>query len=99
MVDNRYSLAALQLFKDKYVEINTGEVRTTLLFSDSEHDQKSVIRGVLVDVIGDGIVIECKMRKGIKKVLLNAWSVVTIIEIDDIGLTKDVYVDEEGRRR
>jgi len=94
-----YAQAALDLYKDKYIEINTGEVSTTLLFADSQIGQKSIIRGVLIDAIGDGMIVECEMKHGTKRVLINCWSIKSIVEIDGTGLTKDVYVDQEGRKR
>lgn len=93
-----FAEACLQMYKDKLVEINTGETKTTLILADFEHEQKSLIRGVVIDAFGDGILVECTVGGKKKKVLINAWSIVTISEIEHNNVTmKDIYVDEEFR--
>ncbi len=92
-----YAAAALHFYKDKLVEINTGEVKTTLLWEQFQHDIKHVIRGVVKDAFGDGLIIEIQMSKGVKLVLINCWSIKSIIAVDGNGTTKDVYFDEDTK--
>ncbi len=91
-----YAAAALQLYKDKEVDINTGETQTTLIFSDWETALKHIVRGVIRDAIGDALVVECKTRSGTKKVLINAWSINTIVETGQ-GSILDIYMDEHTK--
>jgi len=94
-----FAQACLQLYKDKPVEINTGEQKTKLLLADFEHEQKSLIRGTIRDAFGDGLLVECKIGKNTKKILINVWQIISVAEIDDNGSMKDIYVDEEFRNR
>jgi len=94
-----YGTACLQVFKDKLVEINTGEIKTTLNFSDWDQAHKNVIRGTFVDVIGDAIVMECDINNTKKKVMVNCWLIISITEIDDKFGIRDVYVDDDTRAK
>lgn len=96
---NPFAVAALELYKDKLIEINTGETATSVQYSDYEKSQKHLIRGYLKDVIGDGLVIECQINKFKKIVLVNVWSIISIMEFTDNGHLSDVYVDEFGDSR
>ncbi|KKN74494.1 hypothetical protein LCGC14_0390110 [marine sediment metagenome] len=95
---NGFAAAALEMYKDKLVEINTGEVATSLQFADHTVGQKHVIRGHLREVIGDGIVIECNVGSHKQQVLINAWSVVSIMELQGKGNISDIYIDEYKER-
>lgn len=91
-----FAVACLEVYKDKEVEVNTGEQQTTLLMADFEHMQKDLIRGVLVDAIGDGIILEYKTDKGeTKKIIVNCWEIVSIAEV---GSMRFAYFDEDFRR-
>ena len=92
-----FSTACIQLYKDKFVEVNTGETKTTLVLADFTHEQKSLIRGWVRDAIGDGLVVECKVGNHTKTVLINVWSIISISEVDEKGTMKDIYIDEEFR--
>ena len=90
-----FAYACEQLYKDKMVEVNTGESKTTLRLSDFEVSQKSVIRGVLKGAIGDAIIIECPLNQVKKNVLVNVWNIISITDIEDkLGLNS-AYIDEE----
>jgi len=89
-----YAGAAITMFKDKLVEVYTGNSATTLQFSECSVEQKSVIRGYLRDAIGDGVVIECKVHGNMQNVLINVWSIVTIMELKGHGNISDIFIDE-----
>ena len=88
-----FAAAALQKYKGKEVEINTGESYTTLLFDDHTQGQKSVIRGTLVDAAGDAIVLEVNIRGKKHEVLINCWLIHTMMEFGS-GSSRDFYIDE-----
>lgn len=94
-----YAAAALHLYKNKMVEINTGEVKTTLLWDQFQKEIKHVIRGVIKDAIGDALIIEVRTAKGIKSVLINCWSINSIVAVDGNGTTTDVYFDEDVKSK
>lgn len=89
-----FAEAALELYKGKVVEVNTGETRTALQFSDFSSYQKSLIRGKVVNAVGDGLVLECLCGGDTHQVLVNCWSVTAITEIKDGRSLTDFYVDE-----
>ncbi len=93
-----FAAAALQLYQGKLVEINTGEVQTTLLFDDHQRDQKSVIRGVLKDAVGDALIMRCNVNGVPQDIMINCWSVSAIMELQGYGNLKDVYIDEFRER-
>jgi hypothetical protein len=90
--------AALSLYQGKVVEINTGETATSLQFADHEVGQKHVIRGILDDAIGDGLILICDVNGTKQKVLVSAWMVVSIMELCGNGNISDIYIDEYTRR-
>ena len=92
-----YAAAALHLYKDKEVDINTGETQTTLIFNDWQSELKHVINGIIRDAVGDALIVECKTRLGTKMVLLNAWSIIAITEVSSKASLKDLYKDEHLR--
>ncbi len=94
-----YAAALLQTYRDKLVEINTGESATTLLFDDHQVTQKSVIRGVIKDALGDALIIECNVNGAKQKVLINSWSINMVMELKGNGNLRDIYVDEDTERR
>jgi hypothetical protein len=94
-----FAAAALELYQDKLIEINTGESATSLQFADFTTAQKHVIRGYLRDVIGDGLVMECDVNGHKQKVLINAWAVVSVMELEGNGNISDIYIDEFKERK
>ena len=94
---NGYAAAVLQLYKDKEVEINTGETQTILIFQDWQSELKQVIIGTVRDAIGDALVLECKTKFGPKTILLNAWSIRAIAEASSKTSLKDLYKDEHQK--
>lgn len=92
-----YAAAALHLYKDKVVEINTGEVRTKHVMDQFEHEIKHVLRGKIREAIGDALVLEVNINGKSKLVLINCWSIKSITALDGKGSLKDVYFDEDKR--
>src|SRR3989337_3045888 len=90
-----FAEVCLQLYKDKMVEVNTGEQKTTLVMADFQCSQKDLIRGILVDATQDAIVLECVIGKERKKIIINCWSIISLAEV---GIMKCAYVDEDFRR-
>ena len=93
MVANGFAEACLYFYKDKMVEINAGETKTTLMLADFTHTQKSLIRGIILEAYGDGLLVECKVGRATKKVLVNVWSIISIAEVGGGVSMKDIYVD------
>lgn len=91
---NPFASAALELYQDQVVEINTGETRTVLEFSDSSSYQKNVIRGKLVGALGDGLIVECVCAGKTHKILINCWSIKAISAVKNNKSLTDFYVDE-----
>lgn len=89
-----FAVAVLELYQGKLIEINTGEIQTTLLFDDRQLDQKSLVRGILKDALGDALILECSVNGHRQTVLINCWSISSIMELEGYGSLKDIYVDE-----
>ncbi len=89
-----YAVAALEMYKDKFVEIYMGDSATSLQFADCSVNQKNVVRGRLRDAIGDGLVLECEVNHQKQNVLINVWSIVIIMELEGHGNISDIYIDE-----
>ena len=91
---NPFAAAAIELYKDKLIEINTGEISTNLKFADHSISQKHVIRGTLINGIGDALVLECKINGVSQTILVNCWSIISILELKGNGNVNDLYIDE-----
>jgi len=92
-----YGAAIMHYLQDEMVEVYCGDAHTTFKFSDCDMDQKSVVRGRIIDLMGDCLVVEC-YDKGTGKsnhVFLNCWSIVSIVPVNGGLRMKDVYWDEE----
>ena len=89
-----YAEAALSLYKGKLIEVNTGETATTQSYAEVAIGQKHVVRGILDDAIGDGLVLICSVNGHKQKVLINVWSIISVMELCGYGHTCDVYIDE-----
>ncbi len=95
---HNFAKAAFELYGDKLVEVNTGESATSLQYADHEVGQKHVIRGYLRRVIGDGLVLECNVNSNKQDILINVWSIISIMELRGNGNISDVYIDEYQER-
>jgi len=91
---HEFAAACLRMYHGKEVEVNTGEQVTTLIMSDFECFQKNLIRGILVDAVGDAIIVEFDTGDGKKEILINCWS---IISISERGSMKYAYIDKDFR--
>lgn len=92
-----YAAAIIYHLKNKDVEIYQGDSRQTDTFKDFELSQKSIIRGKIVDAMGDCIIVECKTNNGTNLAYLNCWSIHNIVPINGRVAIKDIYYNEEQR--
>ena len=89
-----FAAAIMQMYKGELVEINTGEIKTTHVLDQFSYDIKHLIRGTVVDAIGDAIIVECPVRQGItKKVMINCWSINAICKYTKGSSLSDAYWD------
>lgn len=79
----------------KKVEVYCGDVKTVLLQVDAEFHHKSTIRGVIVSIEGDCLILECESAVGSTRVFINSWAIKTIIPWEDSLFTASVFIDEE----
>lgn len=87
-------LAGLMLhLKGELVEVFNGDSGTNLKFSEYDVPQKSVVRGRMVDAVGDCLIIEVKQDGGVAKAYLNAWCISSVVPLKDPLFVKDVYSD------
>lgn len=96
-----YCVAALELYKDKMVEINTGESVTSLEFADYTVSQRNILRGTLVGAIGDALVIKCQFGKQYRDVIVNVWAIICMAEMvgSKGGEINEIYIDDYRRMR
>lgn len=93
-----FAQAALHSFEGKYVEINTGEVRTIHLMDQFQHNIPYVIRGTLLGAVGDALIIKTNTNKGFsKEVLINCAWIRSMTSLEEQGSLKDVYWDLDKR--
>jgi hypothetical protein len=86
-------LAGLMLhLGGEMVEVFNGDSGTNLKFSEYDLPQKSVIRGKMIEAIGDCLILEIKDHT---KVYLNAWAISSVVPLKDPLFIKDVYDDAE----
>lgn len=90
-----YAAAILHYLKGEKVEINGGDVQSTLKFSDYDYTMKSIIIGVVEDAMGDCLII----NKDGTRIFLNVWGIKSIVPYRDDLYLKDVYQDDEFRFR
>lgn len=91
-----FAAAILSMYKNQVVEINTGEIKTTHVLDQFSHDIKHLIRGEVVDAYGDAIIIECEVRRGIKKkILVNCWSIKSVCKYNPGHSLSDTYWDSD----
>lgn len=90
-----YAAAVFAYLGGEMVEINTGEIKTTHILDQFQHDIKHLIRGRLIDVIGDALIVECNTSSGQKKKLfINCWGIMAISKLDNASMS-DVYWDAD----
>lgn len=93
-----FAAAVMELYGGQIVEINTGETSLSLLFDQENRTLKSLIRGRLVNAIGDALIVECDVPGGKKTIALNCWGITAISPTNEPALMKDCYYDEHSSR-
>ena len=93
-----FGAAAFQLYEGQLIEVNTGETSSTILFDQEEVALKHIIRGILVDVVGDALILECAVPGGKKTIMINCWGILSIAPAEEAGMLKDCYFDEHSTR-
>lgn len=87
------------------VEIYCGQSKRTLKFSDYDIMQKTVIRGKLVDLQGDCLVVECERlitednMPHKNRIYINTWSVTAICVPDNYLSITDMFIDEHKKQK
>lgn len=81
-------------FKDKPIEIYTGDAYKTHIYSDYEISRKQVLKGILRDGCGDCLVLECTSRMGVKTmVFVNSWAIHAVMEDVEGTSFMEIFVD------
>jgi hypothetical protein len=95
-----YIEMAFIYLKDKYVEVHTASYSKMRKYSDFDHYQKEVIRGIFKSAEGDLLIIEVfnKIGNSSNLIYVNGWSVTAIIEPKNGISIIDAYVDEHERQ-
>lgn len=91
--------SVLPLLKGKLVEVYAGTYAKTRKYSDFDHQQKEVIRGILKDGDFDLLILEVMDRFGnVNLVYINGWAVTAIVEPQNGMSIIDVYHDEHEKQ-
>lgn len=91
--------SVLPHLKGKLVEIFTGTYAKNRKYSDFDHQQKEVIRGILKDGDCDLLIIEVADSVGNKNdVFVNGWSVTAMLEPKRGISIVDIYLDEHQKQ-
>lgn len=93
-----FAAAAMEMYEGHLVEVNTGESASTILFDQEEIALKHVVRGILINAIGDALIIKCTVPGGFKTIMINCWSISSITSTNEPGMLKDCYHDEHSRQ-
>lgn len=89
-----FAAAILHHLKGKKIEIYSGDIKTIVKFSETDVNQKHVIRGILEDAMGDALIVLVNEKNKYTRVFLNAWSIKSIVAIEDELFVKDIYNEE-----
>jgi len=81
----------------KEVEIYQGDSHETLLTADKDIDRKSVIRGKLLEVIDECLIVECNVGGTAVKVYVNSWTISAILEPRPGACIHSIYNHAERR--
>lgn len=74
----------------KEVEIYLGDSKSTLKLAEFDHALKSIIRGKILEGIGDCLVLEVDNTP----IYINSWAIKLVIPMSSSLFVKDVFVDE-----
>ena len=98
MVDlHPFAKAIMHHLVNKEVEINCGDSKTVLKFNEYDYCPKNIIRGTILDAMGDCLIVGVLESK----IFLNVYAIKSISPLDNVSL-KDMYVDDEfglGKKR
>jgi hypothetical protein len=91
-----FAMAIYNKLKGQEVEIYCGNTSRVFRFCESDNSLLSIIHGIVTDVMGDCLVIECTiMGKGISNLLyLNAWAIESIMPIKPGVSINEFYLDD-----
>jgi len=93
-----FAAALMNFYKNKIIEVNTGEIKTTHIMDQFQHEVKHLIRGELIDAFGDAIMLRCLIKGGTKDIMINCWSINSVVETETPGSLTDVYRDSNAKK-
>ncbi len=79
----------------KDIEIYQGVEHETILRAEIEASRKSVIRGVLKEVVEECVIIECS---GVE-IFINAWSIYSVMEVHPSVTLHNIYHSSDNTSR
>lgn len=85
-----YVAAVVKKYQGQLVEIYLGDTKNTLKFAEYDHALKNVIKGKVIEGLGDALVLDVNGTE----VLLNAWSIKATVPVKDHLFIKDIFHDE-----
>jgi hypothetical protein len=86
----------LHYLKGQKAEVNLGDTKVVLKFSDYDISVKNIIVATVKDGFGDCLVLEVE-KEGIKTdVYINVWSIKTIVPWSSPLFTRDIFENEES---
>lgn len=94
MSQRSYVESIYYFLKDQEVEIYSGDFGETHQFSETQKQQKNLIRGVIKAAEGDCLIILVKKDNKYATVYLNGYNIKSIVKISDPLYIMDIYNDE-----
>jgi hypothetical protein len=82
---------------NKHVEIYQGGVHESVSYAEREIQRKTVICGILIEVLDECLILRVTEGKDTIDVYINSWSVQSIVEIKN-GSIFDIYNPDERRQ-
>lgn len=89
---------ALKVLIGKDIEIYQGTEHEILLRAEKEFSRKSVIRGKLLNVIEECLILECDHGGSKATIFINAWSVYSAMEVHKEVTLHNVYHASDSRQ-
>lgn len=91
-----YAEAIFEKLKNKFVEVHTGDTRKVHQYADYTLERKSVIRGTLIDVDGDLLVVKALTKTNKETIVyINGWGVTLVTDYEETTNITDIYQDED----
>lgn len=91
------------IYADKFVEIYCGNTKAARKFAEEDTSCKELIRGYVRGASEYGLILECEIGQSSKMVVVNSFSIQTVMEVDkkDINSikTKDVFWNEQDNHK